>query len=80
MLELYSKGRQLNFSKLYDRVAPEVQSDIVPNKHIQQTLAIFKEIQNLREIKRSVKAPTKRHLGIIPPKAKQEFIASSTTH
>ncbi len=65
------KGRKLLFSKLYDRVLHEVQSAIVPNKSIQQTLDILKDIQNLREIKRSVKAPTKRHLGIIPPKAEQ---------
>ena len=70
-IELYYKGRKLLFSKLYDRVLHEVQSAIVPNKSIQQTLEILKDIQNLREIKRSVKAPTKRHLGIIPPKAEQ---------
>jgi hypothetical protein len=43
-----------------------VQGNITANKRIEQTLEILKNIQQFREIKRSTRAPTKRHLGIIP--------------
>jgi len=62
-IALYYEGRELKYRKLYDRVNQVVQRDIVPNKRIEQTLALIKEMQQLKEITRSSNAPRKRHLG-----------------
>ncbi len=50
-IELYYKDRKLNFSKLYDRVLPEVQSDIVGSnyKSGKKVEYINMLISNLRE-------------------------------
>lgn len=71
-IELFHKGKYLKFSKIYDRVLHEVQENITPNKRIEQTLEILKNIQQFRGIKRSTRAPTKRHLGIIPPRERSK--------
>jgi transposase len=73
-LELVHEGRILNFRKIYDRVAPEVQADVVPNKRIDDTLELIKNLQIFRELKpkkRSSKALRKRHLGYTYPNRKK---------
>jgi hypothetical protein len=62
-IALYYEGRELKYRKLYDRVNQVVQGDIVPNKRIEQTLELIKNMQQLKEITRSSNAPRKRHLG-----------------
>lgn len=73
-VELFHESKPLNFRQLYDRVLHESQSEIVPNKRIDEVMNLIKKNQAIRTTKRSNSAPTKRHLGIIPPAAKQPAV------
>ncbi len=65
-LDLYYKGRQLQFRKLYDRVQqPIEQGRVVPNERIADVFEFIKATQDQREKKqRSTRALRKRHLEI----------------
>ena len=73
-VELFHESKPLNFRQLYDRVLHASQSEIVPNKRIDEVMNLIKKNQVIRSTKRSNSAPTKRHLGIIPPAAKQPAV------
>jgi hypothetical protein len=80
-LNLFDRGRKLNFTKLYDRVEqPIEQGIVVPNVRIGAALSFIKEKQLDRDKKRrSTKVLRKRHLGIIHRPKKQPYDEDTTS-
>lgn len=64
-ISLNYQGKKLKYTKLYDKVTPiVVQGGVITNERIASTLSLIKKSQQSREIKRSSKCPSRRHLLI----------------
>ncbi|MBL0941322.1 MAG: ISNCY family transposase [Alphaproteobacteria bacterium] len=63
-ISLNYKGRKLQFSKMFDRVKPIEQGEVIPNERLGAVLEFIKENQNKRSYTRSTRCPGKRHLGL----------------
>jgi hypothetical protein len=61
-ISLFDNDRKLHFKKMYDRVQPEEQGQVVPSERIASILELIKEDQNGRHYKRSTGCPKRRHL------------------
>jgi len=61
-ISLFSKGRRISSRKIYDKVAPIIQGEVVPNNRLDYVMEFMKKNQELKEIKRSKRCPRKTHL------------------
>jgi len=69
---LYSNGKKLKFRKLFDRVGPAVQGEVVESERLAAALDYIKIDQEKRVMQRSSSSLRKQHLGIAPPKKRMK--------
>jgi len=67
-ISLYAQGKKLKFRKLFDRVGPAIQGEVVENERLSAVLAYIKKDQEKRVMQRSARSLRKQHLGVVPPK------------
>lgn len=69
-ITLNYEGKNIIFRKLFDRVGPAIQGEIVENHRLAAVLDYIKNDQEIRVMTRSTRCPSKTHLGIHSPTQK----------
>lgn len=69
-ITLNYEGKNIMFRKLFDRVGPAIQGEIVENHRLAAVLDYIKNDQEIRVMTRSNSCPSKTHLGIPSPTQK----------
>ena len=69
-ITLNYEGKNIKFRRLFDRVGPAIQGEIVENHRLAAVLDYIKNDQEIRVMTRSTRCPRKTHLGIPSPTQK----------
>jgi len=72
-ISLYAGSRRLKFTKLFDRVGPAIQGEVVENDRISHVIASIKKEQEKRMLNRSTCCPRKTHLVSLPLERRQRL-------
>lgn len=74
-IALYSMGREIKHTVLYDKLGPALQGAVVENERLGSILEFIKNDQEQRVLQRSQSSLKKQHLGEAPPRRKEKAVS-----